>query len=95
MIQPPANLQEKVNELARRYPDLQGAKFERYKPRIQRLINYYKAEAEIAPEHEGFLFSGFVHALIYSISVLHMHRKLTRELAELARGDDHAKVTND
>jgi len=79
-------------ELSDKYPVPTQQKFERYMPRMERLIKFYTEKAEIAPERQANLFKGFIHALNYFVTIAKMYRKLTRELKSKAEEDDETKA---
>lgn len=86
---------DEIKRLAEKYPEPTPSKFERYMPRMERLVHFYTDKVEIAPERQANLFKGFIHALNYFITTSKMYRKLTRELklkAEEADNDKTPKV---
>lgn len=80
-------LQQKVNDLAKAYPLPPNDKMERRLNRIERMTDFYNEKIEIAPERQALLFKGFVSALMYASTIIHMHRKLTKRLADMADED--------
>lgn len=90
-------MSEEIKRLAEKYPEPHPTKFERYLPRMERLVHFYDEKKDIAPERQGNLFKGFIHALNYFITTGKMYRKLTRELklkAEEADNEDKSKNTD-
>lgn len=77
-------MSDEIKRLADKYPVPTQTKFERYMPRMERLVHFYTDKVEIAPERQANLFKGFIHSLNYFITTAKMYRKLTRELKEKA-----------
>lgn len=73
-------MDDEIKKLSDKYPVPTQQKFERYMPRMERLVKFYTEKTEIAPERQANLFKGFIHALNYFITTAKMYRKLTREL---------------
>lgn len=80
---------DEIKRLADKYPEPTPSKFERYLPRMERLVHFYDEKKDIAPERQGNLFKGFIHALNYFITTAKMYRKLTRELKNKAEEADN------
>lgn len=83
MTRPQAELRQALEELVKRYPVPSDIKLERRLARLERMRNFYAEKSPEAPEKQAAMFRGFVTALLYSMTMIKMHRKLTRLLAEL------------
>lgn len=86
---------DEIKRLADKYPEPTPSKFERYMPRMERLVHFYDEKKDIAPERQGNLFKGFIHALNYFITTAKMYRKLTRELKNKAEEADNENTSKD
>lgn len=85
---------DEIKRLAEKYPVPTPNKFERYMPRMERLVHFYEEKKEIAPERQSNLFKGFIHALNYFITTAKMYRKLTRELKAKAEEAENETKEN-
>lgn len=83
-------IQDQVKALAQAHPVLSNDKLERRLARIERMTNFYRDKALIAPESQGAMFLGFVSALLYATTIIKMYRKLTCKIAELAEEEPEA-----
>lgn len=83
-------LQVEIKALAKSHPAPSEDKLERRTQRLERMLRFYQDKAPEAPEKQGLMFNGFVSALLYSITMIKMYRKLTKKLAELA--DDSVEL---
>lgn len=87
-------LQAEVNSLSASYPVKQDHNTDRHLERLNQMARFYSNKAPEAPTQQGFMFKGFVAALLYAYSVILEHRDLTIKLAELAEGDEDGSTTN-
>lgn len=88
-------MDEELKRLSEKYPVPTQSKFERYMPRMERLVRFYTDKVEIAPERQANLFKGFIHALDYFITISKMYRKLTREIKTKAEEAENESTTTD
>lgn len=83
-----------IKRLAKAYPVPQPTKFDRRIKRLERMRVFYDAKIPEAPTAQAALFTGFVGAIMYAITILKMHRRLTNRLAELAGEETDETRTN-
>lgn len=86
-------MDDEIKRLSDKYPEPTPVKFERYMPRMERLVHFYEEKKDIAPERQANLFKGFIHALNYFITTAKMYRKLTRELKNKAEEAHNESTT--
>lgn len=77
-----------IGALSRSFPPLSGEKMTRRIARLERMAAFYESKVPEAPEHQGYMFNGFVNALMYAITIIGMYAKLTKALAELAEEEE-------
>lgn len=80
-------LQAEIQALAKSHPVPSEDKLQKRLLRLERMLRFYEEKAPEAPEKQGLMFSGFVSALLYAVTMIKMYRKLTKKLAELAEGE--------
>lgn len=75
-----------IKALSRGHPVLAQSKLDWRLRQLERMAGFYEAKA---PESKdgGALFRGFASAILYSITIIHMYRKLTNSLAALAESE--------
>lgn len=78
------SLGHEIRALAQSHPVPSEEKMVRRNGRIERMARFYEEKAVDAPEKQGLMFSGFVSALMYALTIIKMYRQLTMRLAELA-----------
>lgn len=83
-------IQARVKELAKSHPVPSEDKLKRRMSRLERMERFYRDKIPEAPEKQSIMFTGFVSALTYSMTMIKMYRKLTTKLAEMAEEDDEA-----
>lgn len=76
---------DELKKLSDKYPVPTQTKFERYMPRMERMLDFYGEKVEVAPDRQANLFKGFINAINYFITTAKMYRKLTRELKAKAQ----------
>lgn len=83
-------LQADLKALAKSHPVPNEPKLNRRLERMARMAKFYEEKIPDAPEKQANMFTGFVAALLYSMTMIKMYRKLTKRLAELA--EDNATI---
>lgn len=78
-------MSDRIVELSEQYKPLQADKAERRVARLERMTVFYRGKVPVAPSKQANMFTAFVGALAYAITVIRMYQKLTDELAEEAR----------
>lgn len=78
----------KIKQLAREYPQLERDKVNKSLAGLERMANFYASKAEIAPRNQEMLFRSFIVTLNYAMTVITLHRKLTNDLHNTAKGID-------
>lgn len=79
---------QQVRDLVKSYPVLSEEKLERRIDRLKRMQHFYEIKAPDAPEGQSLMFAGFISALAYAMTIIAMYRKLTQQLAEIAKEDE-------
>ncbi len=87
--------QAKILELCRSNPIPSQEKLDRRIKRIERMKAFYEDKQVDAPEKQALMFKGFVSALVYSMAMIKMHRKLCIELNALAESLDNDIVEDE
>lgn len=83
--------QAEIEQLAKSHPVPEDQKLEKRVLRLQRMQYFYEQKMAEAPEKQRLMFSGFVSALVYSMTIIKMYRKLTKRIADLAEGANDEK----
>lgn len=86
MTQP---LHDKVKQLSKAYPVPSQVKLDRRLGRMERMAAFYKQKATDAPPKQAMLFYGFISALLYGITIIRMHRKLTHKLKAIVEEEEN------
>jgi len=88
------NTKQKILALAKSHPVPNEDKLERRMKRLDRMAKFYEEKAPSAPEKQSMMFTGFVSALMFAATIIKMYRKLTKQLAELAKEvDENENIT--
>lgn len=82
MIRTQANLKA----LIKSFPVPSEDKLTRHILRLERMRHFYEEKIPEAPEKQGLMFTGFVSALVYAITMIKMYGKLTEKLTVLSKG---------
>lgn len=79
-----------IQDLAARYGVPNEVKLERRLQRLERMISFYQSKVDMPdiPEKQANMFKGFISSLQYAITMIKMHRSLTKELAEEATNEN-------
>lgn len=85
MTRTPRDLEQEVKRLSNMYLEPEEWELDRYMPRIERLVRFYESKVPLAPEKQGWMFTGFVNALKYTLGVVNSYRRLTIELKEISK----------
>lgn len=82
--------QAEIVELAKKYKVPAEAKVQRRLERLERMKKFYQNRAPDAPGDQANLFYSFASALTYAAELIRMYRRLTAEIAKIAKdeGDD-------
>lgn len=88
------HLLDEIKSLARSHPVPSELKLDRRMNRLERMTKFYEEKAPTAPEKQGLMFSGFVSALIYAMTMIKMYRKLTRRIADLAEEAENERSSD-
>ena len=88
------DIKEKIKELSRQFSVPTEDKLEKRLSSLQRMSNFYESKVEGAPERQANMFKGFVVTLAYAITIIKMHRSVTKALKELAEEADHETRTD-
>lgn len=82
------------NKLLHHYNSVNQKKMERQIKRLERMREFYKSRIPDSPINQSMMFSGFVSALSYAISMMIMHKKLTDDLFSIESGEKNGKLEN-
>lgn len=88
MTQPQANEPLSLEALAKRYRAPNNETFARRLQHLDRMRGFYEAKVPTAPAKQAALFMGFVSSLSYCMTLMHIHQRMTADLAELAAQED-------
>lgn len=82
----PVLTQEHARGLRADHPIRSGSEAARHLGRLERMLAFYRAKVDTMSPHEGqhVMFTGFIAALVYAISVIKAYRKLTKQIIEIA-----------
>lgn len=88
------DFKEKIKELARQFTVPTEDKLEKRMHSLERMSGFYETKIEGAPERQANMFKGFVITLAYAMTIIKMHRSVTKALKELAEEADNEERSN-
>jgi hypothetical protein len=77
-----------IKQLSKEHPPLRPERYTRYMPRISRLKGFYEDKAPDAPLAQGYMFMGFVSALMFVAEAMEKYNELCQELKDMSREID-------
>lgn len=87
-------MNKKLQKLSEQHPPPSQARIERYMPRLNKLRLFYEEKAPDAPKMQGYMFIGFVNAIVYAADIIEKYTILTKRLARLAKEEEDETRTN-
>ena len=81
------NNQDKIIIIKRAHPPLNEQKNDMQIERLIKMADYYNKRVEENPDFNSRAFQNYIDALVYSITIIKMYRKLTKHIQELKSDD--------